>query len=343
MAMDAWTFNSRGPEETHALGRALGRAIGADGLAIALVGPLGAGKTVFVKGLAEGLGVDPRVVSSPTFVIAQQYRVPSGPEALHHVDLYRLESEDELEAIGFFDMFALGSVVAVEWADRFPEVLGREYLEITLEGPSAASDSGDELGEAESLRPGRGAKVRASGEQAQAVLADWAGRSEAGDTAGGSTGQGVQMRLIATLWVAFGLLLGGGLGSLDSQSRTPSESCAVQRSVEGDRLGTLRVECVSRVNDLAGRAEETDGIARLLEGRRIDLNEVSADLLETLPGIGPARARAILVARPFVSLADLERVPGIGPKTRAHLERWLEVMPETANSRFANKGANRDG
>jgi DNA uptake protein ComE-like DNA-binding protein len=108
-------------------------------------------------------------------------------------------------------------------------------------------------------------------------------------------------------------------------------------------LGTLRVECVSRVNDLAGRVEEAHGIARLLEGRRVDLNEVPADLLETLPGIGPVRARAIVVARPFVSLADLERVPGIGPKTRARIERWLEVMPETANSRFANEGANRDG
>ena len=90
--MASWTCNSANPEDTHAMGRALGQSIGADGLAIALVGPLGAGKTVFVRGLAEGLGVEPRSVSSPTFVIAQQYAVPQGPETLHHVDLYRLGS-----------------------------------------------------------------------------------------------------------------------------------------------------------------------------------------------------------------------------------------------------------
>ena len=65
--MASWTFVSRDPDETRAIARELGRAIGADGAVLALIGPLGAGKTVFVKGLAEGLGVDPRGVSSPTF------------------------------------------------------------------------------------------------------------------------------------------------------------------------------------------------------------------------------------------------------------------------------------
>ena len=72
----SWTFVSRDPEETRAIARELGRAVGSDGAVLALIGPLGSGKTVFVKGLAEGLGVDPRGVSSPTFVIAQQYAVP---------------------------------------------------------------------------------------------------------------------------------------------------------------------------------------------------------------------------------------------------------------------------
>ncbi len=89
--MKTWFFDSPDPEHTFACGADLGRSIGRDGLVIALVGPLGAGKTVFVKGLADGLGIDARLVSSPTFVIAQQYPIPVGPEALHHVDLYRLE------------------------------------------------------------------------------------------------------------------------------------------------------------------------------------------------------------------------------------------------------------
>jgi len=138
--MQTWIFDSPDAVHTIEAGAELGRSIGASGLAIALIGPLGAGKTVFVKGLATGLGIDPRVVSSPTFVIAQQYVLPSGPETLHHVDLYRLESSMELESIGFYDMLAPGQVAAVEWADRFPEVLGHEYLSIEFEGPSPSLD-----------------------------------------------------------------------------------------------------------------------------------------------------------------------------------------------------------
>lgn len=193
--MEAWSFDSRDPDETRAAGRELGRSIGADGLAIALVGPLGAGKTVFVKGLAEGLGVDPRVVSSPTFVIAQQYVVPEGPDVLHHIDLYRLESEDELESIGFYDMLVPGAVLAAEWADRFPGVLGSEVLSIAFEGPSPgvepaseSPESRDEaLGDAGRSMLGdtgssggslRTATVAAQGKVAQWVLADWAARLE---------------------------------------------------------------------------------------------------------------------------------------------------------------------
>jgi tRNA threonylcarbamoyladenosine biosynthesis protein TsaE len=98
--MQTWAFDSPDAERTLERGVELGRSISAAGLAIELIGPLGAGKTVFVKGLATGLGVDARSVSSPTFVIAQQYRLATGPESLHHVDLYRLESESELESIG---------------------------------------------------------------------------------------------------------------------------------------------------------------------------------------------------------------------------------------------------
>jgi len=107
---------------------------------ISLVGPLGAGKTVFAKGLAEGLGVDPAVVASPTFVIASEYPLATG-RRLAHVDLYRVESADELEATGFADLLEPGSVVVVEWADRFPAALPRDRLEIEIERTGAAEDA----------------------------------------------------------------------------------------------------------------------------------------------------------------------------------------------------------
>ncbi|MGH0029534.1 MAG: tRNA (adenosine(37)-N6)-threonylcarbamoyltransferase complex ATPase subunit type 1 TsaE [Myxococcota bacterium] len=122
------------PDDTRAAGRCLGRAIGAEGAVVALSGPLGAGKTLFVKGLAEGLGLDPAAVSSPTFVIANEYPLPDAAgRVLAHVDLYRLTGEAELEATGFLDWLVPGNVVAVEWSDRLPGALPADRLEIRIE------------------------------------------------------------------------------------------------------------------------------------------------------------------------------------------------------------------
>ena len=125
-------FRCSGPDDTHAAARALADCVSEEGLVLALVGPLGAGKTAFVKGLAEGLGLDPAQVSSPTFVIANQFATPDG-RALAHVDLYRLETESDLDGIGFADMLEPGAVVAVEWADRLPGALPPDVLEDALE------------------------------------------------------------------------------------------------------------------------------------------------------------------------------------------------------------------
>jgi tRNA threonylcarbamoyladenosine biosynthesis protein TsaE len=99
--------------ETMALGRDLGRRLGA-GAVVLLDGPLGAGKTAFVRGLAAGLGCDPDDVSSPTFTIVQEYR---GRVTLQHVDLYRL-SPPEVEDLALEDLFE-DAVMAVEWPDRW--------------------------------------------------------------------------------------------------------------------------------------------------------------------------------------------------------------------------------
>ena len=99
---------------------------------VALVGPLGAGKTAFVKGLAEGLGVDAGAVASPTFVIANELPA-SGGRTLVHADLFRIGSVDELEAAGLHDWLGPGRVLAVEWADRLPGALPGEGLWIAFE------------------------------------------------------------------------------------------------------------------------------------------------------------------------------------------------------------------
>lgn len=143
---------------------------------IALVGPLGAGKTAFVKGLAAGLGIDPARVASPTFVVASEY--PAGARPLAHVDLYRLESEAELEAAGFLDLLEPGAVVAVEWADRFPEALPSDRLALRIERPADAPDP--------ALRV---LHATASGPASEAVLECWCGAlAELGPTAAGSDG-----------------------------------------------------------------------------------------------------------------------------------------------------------
>ena len=131
-------WRSPGPEATAAAARALASCIGEEGLVLALVGPLGAGKTAFVKGLASGLGVDPARVASPTFVIASEY--PARGRRLAHVDLYRVDSEAELEAVGFLDLLEPGAIVAVEWADRFPGALPADRLELRIERPGDATD-----------------------------------------------------------------------------------------------------------------------------------------------------------------------------------------------------------
>jgi tRNA threonylcarbamoyladenosine biosynthesis protein TsaE len=116
-------------EATIAVGRAIAAVVQAGDL-IALEGPLGAGKTVLVRGLAEGLGVDPREVCSPTFVLCHEY---DGAVPLVHIDAYRLQGSDELATVGFDEMVSAGDrVIVVEWADRVADALPAARLHITL-------------------------------------------------------------------------------------------------------------------------------------------------------------------------------------------------------------------
>lgn len=120
---------------------------------VALTGELGAGKTTLVKGLAAGLAVHPASVCSPTFVLVHRY---SGRMPLIHADLYRLSSAAEAEAAGLHELADDQSVLAVEWADRIPNLLPADRLEIRLSHQSLVS---------------RTAYLEATGPQSQTWLA----------------------------------------------------------------------------------------------------------------------------------------------------------------------------
>ncbi|HIE09932.1 MAG TPA: tRNA (adenosine(37)-N6)-threonylcarbamoyltransferase complex ATPase subunit type 1 TsaE [Armatimonadetes bacterium] len=124
------TVVTRSEEETKALGRALGRLLRPGDL-VALIGELGTGKTVFVKGLAEGLGVEGEVISS-SFVLMRRYKGKG--TALLHIDLYRL-SAAEVDDLALEEALSRGdAVVAVEWADRAKAVLApEERMEVLFE------------------------------------------------------------------------------------------------------------------------------------------------------------------------------------------------------------------
>jgi tRNA threonylcarbamoyladenosine biosynthesis protein TsaE len=121
--------------ETRRLGRRIGK-LATGGLVIGLFGDLGAGKTVFVQGLARGLGVGEQTpITSPTYTLINEY---PGTFRFYHVDLYRIADASELEEIGFSEIFSDDGVVAVEWAERCADVLPEDRLEIRIE---AGADS----------------------------------------------------------------------------------------------------------------------------------------------------------------------------------------------------------
>src|SRR5581483_1012419 len=119
---------SKSPEETFHLGALLGREA-AGGEVVGLSGPLGAGKTEFVKGLAKGLDVTDAYVSSPTFILVHPHE---GRLPLYHIDLYRLEKEDDAAGIGLEEYLEGDGVAAVEWAERGLRFLPEERLMISL-------------------------------------------------------------------------------------------------------------------------------------------------------------------------------------------------------------------
>lgn len=121
---------SQSPDDTLRLGRILGE-LSPPGSFLALIGGLGAGKTLLTKGIARGLGVtDEGDVTSPSFVLVNEYR---GRVPVNHVDLYRLERPGDVEGIGWDDLLGAGGVTIVEWAEKAEKLLPEERIEVHLQ------------------------------------------------------------------------------------------------------------------------------------------------------------------------------------------------------------------
>ena len=130
MARKKIDITTRSVGETRKLGQQLGAGIHYP-LVIALTGELGSGKTAFVQGLAQGLGVpDEYYITSPTYTLIHEF---PGRRPLIHVDLYRLNDAADFEEIGLDEVLERQAVVAVEWADRLCDPLPDDHLNLTFE------------------------------------------------------------------------------------------------------------------------------------------------------------------------------------------------------------------
>ena len=124
-------FTTNSPEETIALGRELASQLAPPKLVV-LRGDLGAGKTTLVKGIAEGFSAASQEdVTSPTFTLIHEYRGPS--VIVYHIDLYRIDTQRELETLGLDDLMTDNSVLLIEWGEKFARFQRERDVEIVLE------------------------------------------------------------------------------------------------------------------------------------------------------------------------------------------------------------------
>ncbi len=127
------TYISRSAEQTEEIGAKLAKQMQEDRSLppfIALYGDLGVGKTAFVRGFASVIAPG-ALVRSPTFALVNEY--PAKPRALFHFDMYRIESEDDLESIGFYDYADRRGICLVEWSENIPYALPSDYLRVEIQ------------------------------------------------------------------------------------------------------------------------------------------------------------------------------------------------------------------
>jgi len=125
---------SDSPERTEELGYALGRRLKAGDL-VALFGDLGSGKTTMVKGIARAFGIPGRDVTSASYTIIAEY---PGQPPLFHIDLYRVERQEDIDATGIWDCVGTDSVAVIEWAEKLGDGCGKECIRVRIK------DAGDD-------------------------------------------------------------------------------------------------------------------------------------------------------------------------------------------------------
>src|SRR3954469_10314234 len=125
-----YQFTAKSEQDTERLGAALASEL-QPGIVVALIGPLGAGKTRLVQAVATALGVPQGRVTSPTFVLVNEYT--TGRLPVYHFDTYRLKDDDDFLNLGPEEYFESAGITFVEWADRFETLLPKGRLEITID------------------------------------------------------------------------------------------------------------------------------------------------------------------------------------------------------------------
>jgi len=129
------SFETNSEEETIELGRKIARELPKRAVVL-LIGNLGAGKTTLAKGIISGLGAaEPEEVTSPTFTLIHEY----GGGRVYHVDLYRLDTPQQVSTLGLDEILDHEAVVLIEWGERFPDVFPAERIEIRLQPISEAT------------------------------------------------------------------------------------------------------------------------------------------------------------------------------------------------------------
>ena len=126
-------YRTASAEETIELGRSIARTLPAKAC-ILLIGNLGAGKTTLAKGIVDGLGgAPPDEVSSPTYTLIHEY----AGGRIYHIDLYRLDTPQQIATLGLEEIFDRDAVVLIEWGERFPDLMPADRIEIRLEAVNA--------------------------------------------------------------------------------------------------------------------------------------------------------------------------------------------------------------
>ncbi|MDD3679786.1 MAG: tRNA (adenosine(37)-N6)-threonylcarbamoyltransferase complex ATPase subunit type 1 TsaE [Candidatus Shapirobacteria bacterium] len=130
-------YFTKSAQETKKLGRKIGANL-KPGTTLALFGDLGGGKTTFLQGIAQGLGVKERILS-PTFIISRDYSISRGGR-FYHFDWYRIKDTDQVGSLGMEELFGNNNIVAVEWADRALQVLPKKRVEVYFKYQNGEND-----------------------------------------------------------------------------------------------------------------------------------------------------------------------------------------------------------